>query len=158
MTFSIIMAQFPLCKYSSRVCGRGAGLLLKPQFREQAVGQMGAERCEVCEVWSAGVCTVRPRGAPVGASVTVQGGGPDQNLLTALNLTWDSEYGRELSRGAAQKPLKRTWLSTGGGAGGVCTVFTEARPKQREEEPTERAARCRKMLRMYSRALANQRT
>lgn len=97
MTFSIIMAQFPLCKYSLRVCGRGgAGLLLKPRFREQAVVQMGAERWEVCEVRSAGICTVRPRGAPVGASMTVQGRGPDRNLLTALKLTWDNEYGREL--------------------------------------------------------------
>lgn len=51
----------------------------------------------------------------MGASVTVQGGGLDRNLLTALKLTWESEYGRELSRGAAQKPRTRTWLSTGGG-------------------------------------------
>lgn len=36
----------------------------------------------------------------------------DRNLLTALKLTWDSEYGRKLTRSRTE-PLKHTWLLHG---------------------------------------------
>lgn len=86
--------------------GGGAFLNLGPTSDgpgpEQAPSQVGVQRRLACIVQSTDICTVRPRGVGVCASVTVQVG-LKRSLVTAVKLTWDGDVSTAAGSHGAQK-------------------------------------------------------